>query len=272
MQIEFDSKVQPKANLGDIASGIGTDSLPSMLDKYNNHTHSIASTGNAYSMGVQIGDTVESVLNPGLFGTGTVVNEITDHGSKLILSNPATQTLQGIRLQINSDWFLDNCSVEGGSNEVLLNPQHGFINSKHLEASLTIEHQGSINIPKNPPPGTQNFEYKPVTNLYSPQYVYSMSFVCSTYGSVDTASAEFKVIKVKYNGNDPIHTTLYDQVVDTTIQQPIIFPNQSKSNNTLLLPYSDNYPFQDHLIFKVGNISGPVNAINYSVTLIKSIL
>lgn len=273
MQVEFNSKVHPKASLGDLASGIGIEPLPSMLDKYNNHTHAIASTGNAYSMGVRIGDTVESVSNPGLFITGTHVLEITVSGTKLVLSQPVTQTSQGIRIQINSDWFLDNCNVTAGSTEVVLQPQHGFISSKHLEATLTTEYYGSLTIPKNPPPNVSSFEYIPVSNLYSPNYIYSISFVCSTYGnSVDTASANLKVIKVSYNGNESIHTTLLNQLIDTSISEPVFFPNQSRSSNTLMLPYDNANPFNDHILFQVGNITGPLNAINYSITLIKSIL
>ena len=219
---EFDSGVNPKIDLGDENTPI--EPIQSALEKYNNHTHYYANTGNPFSMGISLDSTIEYPEDTTIIPNGTEIVEL--RSNSIVINTNSPRNLEDIRLIVDDNIVLDGCSINQNSDVVQLNPVSGFVNFTHVENSSVHDLNGSIDI-SSFTTGSGTMLFPLLLNTSYVRFLVKAKFVTDTgTATIDIASDD--------HSSSPFTE---DFVVDNDLNKtPISYDLQSVDTGNTMLP------------------------------------
>jgi len=265
MTFEFDSKVNPQVKITDTS----IENIQDALEKYNNHTHAIASTSNPFSMGLTINSSIRDENNESI-PEGTIITGLGNHSIEL--SNEATLTKTGVALSVDDERTIYNCDLEQGNTTVQLNEQSGFIDSGLLENALRTEINNIITFPNVENEPVEKFLLILPSNIY---YLRAASFILDAdVGS--TTNIELILRDYDRESNEQVNDRVIwaGQLanVENFIRNFIPFPVQTTDNNTLIFPRNQDFNEFTQIVLRITASTGNISSVNSNLLLSKGVL
>lgn len=265
MTFDFDSKVDPQVEITDTS----IEDIQDALEKYNNHTHAIASTSNPFSMGLTINSSVRDENNESI-PEGTVIIALGNHSIEL--DNVPTLTKSGVALSIDDERTIYNCDLEQGNAVVQLNEQSGFIDSGLLESALRTEINNVITFP--------SVDNEPIEKLLliSPQSIYYLRSASFILDAATGSTVDVELILKDYNsesGEQTNERNIWTGQINNNqpfINNFITFTVQTTNNNTLIYPISEEFNNFTNVVLRITASSGNISSINSNLMLNKGTL
>lgn len=165
--VEFNAEVSPLVELPDFITGWRGESTRSALDKYNQHTHSLAGSVSFLQQGAAVGDEIAMTTDRGLvFPENTTAIEILPH--RLTASTNAAFSAN-TRLVLAGQKIFKNCYAQKDSPYIYFErPVRGMVEGKTINALALASYTGSI---VNP---AINLRYPIILRAAAPSYVQSL--------------------------------------------------------------------------------------------------